>query len=60
MTKIKPALEKHYITLDKSADSTTAIADDSDEVDMHKGGEMVLEPSAQFCMVNVCWETEKE
>jgi hypothetical protein len=57
---IKPVSEKLYITLDKSADTTTAIADDSDEVDMHKGGEMVLEPSAQLCMVNSCGETEKE
>jgi len=46
--KIKPVSEKLYITLDKSADTTTAVADDSDEVDMHKGREMVLEPGAQL------------
>jgi hypothetical protein len=58
--KTKLVSEKLYITLDKSADTTTAVADDSDEVDMHKGREMVLEPSAQLCMVNICRETEKE
>ena len=58
--KIKPVSEKLYITLDKSADTTTTVADDSDEVDMYKGREMVLEPGAQLCMVNSCRETEKE
>ena len=58
--KIKVVSENLYITLDKSADTTTAVADDSDEVDVHKGREMVLEPSAQLCMVNSCRETEKE
>jgi hypothetical protein len=58
--KIKPVSDKLYITLDKSADTTTAVADDPDEVDMHKGREMVLESSAQLCMVNSCRETEKE
>jgi hypothetical protein len=56
--KIKPVSGKLYITLDKSADTATTVADDSDEVDMHKGREMVLEPSAQLCMVNSCRETE--
>lgn len=57
--QIKPGSEKLYITLDKSADTTTAVADDPDEVDMHKGREVVLEPSAQLCMVNSCRETKK-
>ena len=51
---------KVYIALDKSTDAATVIADDSNEVDMHKGGEMILEPGAQLSMVNICWETKKE
>jgi hypothetical protein len=52
--------EKVYITLNKSADTATAVANDPDEVDMYKGREMVLEPGAQLCMINSCRETKKE
>jgi hypothetical protein len=60
LRKIKPAMENVYIALDKSTDAATVITDDSNEVDMHKDREMILEPGAQLGMVNICWETEKE
>lgn len=53
-------MKNGYIALDESTDASTAIANDSNEVDMHKGREMILEPGAQLSMVNICWETEKE
>ena len=53
-------MENVYIALDKSTDAATVITDDPNEVDMHKGREMILEPGAQLGMVNICWETEKE
>jgi len=53
-------LETVHIALDKSTDATTAIADDSHKVNIYIDREVVLEANAQFCMVNVCWETEKE
>jgi hypothetical protein len=48
------------IALDKSTDAATAITDNSHKVNIYIDREMVLETSTQFCMINVCRETEKE
>ena len=60
LRKNKTSHENVYIALYKSTDTATVVTDDSNEVDMHKGREVVLEPSAQLGMVNIGWETEKE
>ena len=57
---MKSSVENIHIALNKRTDAATAIADDSDEIHVYIGREMVLETSTQFCMVNVCRETEKE
>lgn len=46
LRKNKTRHENVYIALDKSTDTATAVTDDSNEVDMHKGREVILEPSA--------------
>ena len=55
----KSSIEIIHIALDKCTDAATAIADDSNEIHVYISREMVLETSTQFCMVNVCRETEK-
>ena len=48
-----------YIALGERTDAATAIADGSNKIHIYIGREMVLETSAQFCMVNVCRETKR-
>jgi len=53
-------MEIVHIALDKRTDAATAIADDSNKIHIYIGRKMVFETSTQFCVVNVCRETENE
>jgi hypothetical protein len=52
-------MEVVHIALDKRTDAATAIADDSNKIHIYVYRKMVFETSTQFCVVNVCRETER-